>query len=87
MVEKQPGMAYALASFTLLVGERHPLVWQAVQSQLRAACPYAVPHYVRRPDGASVEEWKDALGYARSGDGKGHESKEQYYTRMRGYLT
>lgn len=68
-------MAYALASLTLLVGESEPLLWRCVLSQLRAACPYAVPHHPKRPEGASLEEWKDLLGYERRGDGKSHETK------------
>ncbi|KAL1521372.1 hypothetical protein AB1Y20_021038 [Prymnesium parvum] len=87
MVEKQPGMAFALASLTLLAGDHEPLLWQCVHAHLRAACCYAVPHFVRRPPSGSLDEWKDELGYARRGDGKGHESKEQYYNRMRGYIT
>jgi len=86
LVEKSPGMAYALADLALAVGVEAPEIWEHLLTHFRAGCCYTVPCYVRRPTGGSVEQWKLALGYAQLGNG-GFESKEQYYNRMAGFVT
>ena len=45
MVEKQPGMAYALAAVALGVGEQHALLWPCLLAALRTECCYNVPHH------------------------------------------
>ena len=49
LVEKQPGMAYALASVALSVGELQPLLWGCLLAALRTECCYNVPHYPALP--------------------------------------
>ena len=55
LVDKQPGMAYALSGLALMVGEHEPNhVWRALESQLMAKCCYCVPYHVRKPAGGTA---------------------------------
>ena len=76
LVDKQPGMAYALASMALQAGEAEPLIWESIAAQVKAKCPYCVPYYVPNPPSGNAEEWKQLLGY------KSGEKKADYYARM-----
>jgi len=87
MVDKQPGMAYALAGFVLHMGEGTPLVWEVLRRQMQAACCYCVPHYVKRPPSGDNDEHMSLLGYRKRGDGKTWESKTDFYARSAGYVT
>ena len=87
MVEKSPGIAYALAGVALAVGEAEPLVWACLRDRLCAACCYVAPCYVKRPEGASNDEWKRAMGYKTRADGRTLEKKEAYYNRMGAYMS
>ena len=87
MVEKSPGIAYALAGVALAVGEAEPLVWACLRDRLCAACCYVAPCYVKRPEGASNDEWKRAMGYKARADGRTLEKKEAYYNRMGAYMS
>mmetsp|Transcript_45603 Transcript_45603/g.119779 ORF Transcript_45603/g.119779 Transcript_45603/m.119779 type:complete len:534 (-) Transcript_45603:255-1856(-) len=86
MVDKQPGMAYALSGFLLHVGEHHPLVWECLNVQMQAACCYCVPCHVKRPPSGSNDEHKALLGYRKKGDGKTWEDKKDFYTRVAGQV-
>lgn len=90
MVEKSPGMAYALAELALSVGEAEPLVWQCVVDELRNKCCYVLPHYPKLPPPGSskevVEAYKLSIGYVRRADGKSLEKKETFYNRVAGYI-
>ena len=77
---------YALASVVLQVGEHHPRLWRSVEEQLRAACCFVVPHYVRKPASGDAEEWKLALGYRKKADGRNWEGKMDYYNRISAFL-
>ena len=35
LVDKQPGMAYALAGLALHIGEKEPILWQTLDAQLK----------------------------------------------------
>eukprot|EP00967_Tisochrysis_lutea_P080903 scaffold111334_cov34-Tisochrysis_lutea.AAC.5 len=85
VVEKSPAMAYPLAMLALSVGTRFEAVWHHLRHHFIHACSYVVPHYIRRPQGATDEQWKKVMGYAERG--RGFEPKEQYYNRMAGYVT
>ena len=87
MVEKSPGIAYALAGVALAVGETEPLLWTCLRDRLCAACCYVAPCYVKRPAGASIDEWKRAMGYKTRADGHTLEKKEAYYNRMGAYMS
>ena len=80
LVEKQPGMAYALASVALSVGELQPLLWGCLLAALRTECCYTVPHYPALPPKGSpreaVEAYKRGIGYAQLRNG-GFEKKER----------
>jgi len=80
-----PGSAYAMAMLALAVGHKQPALWPHLQTQFRAACCYTVPHYVKRPEGASDTQYALLMGYAQRG--KGLETKEKYYNRMAGFVT
>jgi hypothetical protein len=80
MVDKQPGMAYALSGFVLHVGERFPLLWECLLARLQASCCYCVPYYPENTTG-NTDEFKKRLGY------KQNETKKEYYARMAGYVT
>ena len=85
LVDKQPGMAYALAGFALHVGAGEPGVWTALDAQLKAACCYCVPHHVRKPAGGTDDEWKVALGWRRRSP-SAWEGKADYYARTAGFV-
>jgi len=91
LVEKQPGMAYALAALALQVGEVEPRVWPTLAAHMKASCCYCIPYYHRKPSAsASLEEWdrwKQEAGYGKKADGKTWESKREYYDRMAGRVT
>jgi len=87
MVEKQPGMAYALAGFVLHVGEQHPTLWDCVQKQLQAACCYCVPYFPAKPAGGSNDDHLLLLGYRFKSDGKTFEAKKDHYARAAGHVT
>jgi hypothetical protein len=80
MVDKQPGMAYALSGFVLHVGERCPVLWECLLARLQASCCYCVPYYPDNTTG-NTEEFKKRLGY------KQGETKKDFYARMAGYVT
>ena len=79
MVDKQPGMAYALSGFVLHVGERCPVLWECLLARLQASCCYCVPYYPENP--GNTDEFKKRLGY------KQGETKKDFYARMAGYVT
>ena len=79
MVDKQPGMAYALSGFVLHVGERRPVLWECLLARLQASCCYCVPYYPENP--GNTDEFKKRLGY------KQGETKKDFYARMAGYVT
>ena len=79
MVDKQPGMAYALSGFVLHVGGRCPVLWDCLLARLQASCCYCVPYYPENP--GNTDEFKKRLGY------KQNETKKEYYARMAGYVT
>eukprot|EP00962_Isochrysis_galbana_P044746 scaffold17450_cov77-Isochrysis_galbana.AAC.1 len=85
VVEKSPAMAYPLAMLALSVAARFPALRTHLRHHFIHACPYVTPHYVRRPPGASDDEWKRRMGYAERA--RGMEPKEQYYNRMAGFVT
>ena len=80
MVERQPGMAYALAGFVVHVGERCPVLWDCLLARLQASCCYCVPYYPENTTG-NTDEFKKRLGY------KEKETKKEFYARMAGYVT
>jgi hypothetical protein len=80
MVDKQPGMAYALSGFVLHVGERCPVLWECLLARLQASCCYCVPYYPENTTG-NTEEFMKRLGY------KQGETKKDFYARMAGYVT
>jgi hypothetical protein len=80
MVDKQPGMAYALSAFVLHVGERCPVLWECLLARLQASCCYCVPYYPENTTG-NTEEFMKRLGY------KQGETKKDFYARMAGYVT
>jgi hypothetical protein len=80
MVDKQPGMAYALSGFVLHVGGRCPVLWDCLLARLQASCCYCVPYYPDNTTG-NMDEFKKRLGY------KQNETKKEYYARMAGYVT
>ena len=80
MVERQPGMAYALSGFVLHVGERCPVLWECLLARLQASCCYCVPYYPENTTG-NTDEFKKRLGY------KQGETKKDFYARMAGYVT
>ena len=90
LVEKSPGMAYALAELALSVGEREPLAWQCVIDELRNRCCYTVPHYPELPPKGSsaqaIEAYRLSIGYVKRADGINLEKKETYYKRMSAYV-
>lgn len=87
VAERSRANAYPLALLALSVGARERALWPALRHAFISACPYIVPHYVARPVGASDADWMRALGYAERADGKGFETKEQYYNRMSGIVS
>jgi len=80
MVDKQPGMAYALSGFVFHVGERCPVLWECLLARLQASCCYCVPYYPENTTG-NTEEFMKRLGY------KQGETKKDFYARMAGYVT
>ena len=80
MVDKQPGMAYALSGFVLHVGERRPVLWECLLARLQASCCYCVPYYPENTTG-NTDEFKKRLGYTQG------ETKKDFYARMAGYVT
>ena len=84
LVDKQPGMAYALAGLALHVGESEPGVWTTLEEQLIERCCYIVPHYVRRPASGDANEWKGLLGYAKKGMGRRGRASRSASTAQQG---
>jgi ATP-dependent RNA helicase DDX19/DBP5 len=80
MVDKQPGMAYALSGFVFHVGERCPVLWECILARLQALCCYCVPYYPKNTTG-NTDEFKERLGY------KQGETKKDFSARMAGYVT